>query len=228
MHATAEGGGAGGARGEGWFARDPRSAAEHPAPVTPPGHLSPGPGTLAGPGHPRRRDRAPVSEQEGTPAMSHAEPSLTGPSPAGSPESPAGPGVPAGLAVMQALDDAIAFRRARLGAPCAGCAPAGPCPDHAADARLVTSYEQRHYAAFLRACAALGLDPAGAVAAAGDGDTQTLTAWAVGASLVSRLRERAAAGPVLEDLGDGPAVYVLAGDDLVEYPAADLAGDLTS
>ena len=29
--------------------------------------------------------------------------------------------------------------------------------------------------------------------------------------------------PVLEDLGDGPAVYVLAGDDLVEYPVADLA-----
>jgi hypothetical protein len=45
---------------------------------------------------------------------------------------------------------------------------------------------------------------------------------------VSRLRERAAAGPVLEDLGDGPAVYVLAGDSLVEYPVADLAGDLTS
>jgi hypothetical protein len=157
--------------------------------------------------------------------MSHAETSLTGPLPARSPESPAGPEVSAGLAIMQALDDAIAFRRARLGAPCPGCGPAGPCPDHAADARLVTSYQQRHRAAYLRACAVLSLDPAAAVAAAGDGDTQTLTAWAVGAALVSRLRKRAAAGPVLEDLGDGPAVYVLAGDDLVEYPVVDLAGD---
>jgi class 3 adenylate cyclase len=160
--------------------------------------------------------------------MSRAEPSLTGPSPAESPEPPAEPEVLAGLAIMQALDDAIAFRRARLDAPCAGCAPACPCPDHAADARLIASYQQRHRAAYLRACAALSLDPAGAAAAAGDGDTQTLTAWAVGASVVARLRERAAAGPVLADLGDGPAVYVLIGDDLVEYPVADQADGLAS
>jgi hypothetical protein len=159
--------------------------------------------------------------------MSYAEPSLTGPLRAGSTGCQAGSEVSAGLAIMQALDDAIAFRQDRLSAPCAGCAPAGPCPDHAADARLVTSYQQRHRAAYLQACAVLSLDPAAAVAAAGDGDTQTLTAWAVGASLVSRLRERAAAGPVLEDLGDGPAVYVLTGDDLVEYPVAHLSGDLS-
>jgi hypothetical protein len=157
--------------------------------------------------------------------MSHAEPSLTGPSPAESREPPAGPGVLAGLAIMQALDDAIAFRRARLDVTCAGCAPAQPCPDHAADARLIASYQQRHHAAYLQACAALSLDPAGA---AGDGDTQALTAWAVGAALAARLRERAAAGPVLEDLGDGPAVYVLVGDDLVEYPVADAADGLAS
>jgi hypothetical protein len=160
--------------------------------------------------------------------MSDAEPSLDRLSPAESQESPAGPEVLAGLAIMQALDDAIAFRRARLDAPCAACAPVRPCPDHAADARLIASCQQRHRTAYLQACAALSLDPAGAAAAARDGDTQALTAWAVGASLMARLRERAAAGPVLEDLGDGPAVYVLVGDDLVEYPVAAVADGLAS
>jgi hypothetical protein len=143
-------------------------------------------------------------------------------------ESPAGPEtVPVGLTIMQALDDAIMFRRAQLNAPCTGCAPGRRCPEHAADARLITSYQRHPYDAYLQACAVPSLDPADAMAAAGEGDTQTLTAWAVGASFASRLRQRAA-GPVLADLGDGLAAYVLDGDDLIEYPVGTRHDDLTS
>lgn len=46
---------------------------------------------------------------------------------------------------LQALEDAIAYRRARLSAPCAECEAAGPgrkCLDHARDADLIAEYLQ--------------------------------------------------------------------------------------
>ena len=46
--------------------------------------------------------------------------------------------------MVQALQDAIVFRRARAGAYCYECdqAPGGRCEDHACDLDLVASYEQ--------------------------------------------------------------------------------------
>lgn len=41
---------------------------------------------------------------------------------------------------LQALEDAIKYRRSRLAAGCAGCA-AGPCDDHSRDAELIVEYE---------------------------------------------------------------------------------------
>jgi hypothetical protein len=46
---------------------------------------------------------------------------------------------------LQALDDAIAWRRARITAPCPDCEP-GPdgrrCDDHACDLDLIAAYKQ--------------------------------------------------------------------------------------
>jgi hypothetical protein len=42
---------------------------------------------------------------------------------------------------LQALDDAIAYRAARVAAPCPDCGPAARCDDHACDADLITVYQ---------------------------------------------------------------------------------------
>jgi hypothetical protein len=50
---------------------------------------------------------------------------------------------------LQALDDAIAWRRARIEAPCPACEP-GPdgrrCDDHACDLDLIADYQQMAHA----------------------------------------------------------------------------------
>jgi hypothetical protein len=42
---------------------------------------------------------------------------------------------------LQALDDAIAYRAARIAAPCPDCGPDARCDDHACDADLITAYQ---------------------------------------------------------------------------------------
>ena len=44
----------------------------------------------------------------------------------------------------QAFEDAIAYRRARLAAPCPDCGPAR-CDDHATDVDLIAWYQQGHH-----------------------------------------------------------------------------------
>ena len=46
---------------------------------------------------------------------------------------------------FQSLEDAIAYRRARVSAPCADCGPEASgrrCDDHARDLELITEYQQ--------------------------------------------------------------------------------------
>jgi hypothetical protein len=45
---------------------------------------------------------------------------------------------------LQALEDALKFRRARAAAPCADCtaATSGQCDDHGRDTGLIAEYEQ--------------------------------------------------------------------------------------
>jgi hypothetical protein len=46
---------------------------------------------------------------------------------------------------LQALEDAIAYRRARVTAPCSDCQAAAPglqCDDHACDMHLIAGYQQ--------------------------------------------------------------------------------------
>jgi hypothetical protein len=57
----------------------------------------------------------------------------------------AGPGSPPRRFLrLQALDDAIAYRRARVAAACPDCGPGtdGPrCDDHACDLSLISAYQ---------------------------------------------------------------------------------------
>jgi hypothetical protein len=51
---------------------------------------------------------------------------------------------------LQALEDAIAYRRARVTAPCPDCTASGHrCDDHACDLNLIADYQQTAMAAIL-------------------------------------------------------------------------------
>src|SRR5258708_7197243 len=51
---------------------------------------------------------------------------------------------------LQALEDAIAYRRARVTAPCPDCTASGrTCDDHACDLQLIAAYQQTAIAAIL-------------------------------------------------------------------------------
>jgi hypothetical protein len=51
---------------------------------------------------------------------------------------------------LQALEDAIAYRRARITAPCPDCTASGEtCDDHACDLSLIAAYQQTATATIL-------------------------------------------------------------------------------
>lgn len=51
---------------------------------------------------------------------------------------------------LQALEDAIAYRRARAAAPCPDCtASSHTCDDHACDLQLIAAYQQTALATIL-------------------------------------------------------------------------------
>jgi hypothetical protein len=52
------------------------------------------------------------------------------------------PGRPHSRAHLQALDDAIAYRAARLRAPCRTCRPGAPCHAHGRDLSLLETYHE--------------------------------------------------------------------------------------
>jgi len=54
--------------------------------------------------------------------------------------------------LLQALEDAIAYRRARVAAPCPDCGSAGAgrrCDEHACDLNLIAAYQRTARAAIL-------------------------------------------------------------------------------
>jgi hypothetical protein len=57
------------------------------------------------------------------------------------------PGRPHSIAHLQALDDAIRYRAARLKAPCRSCRPTAPCDAHSRDLSLLKIYNQMARAA---------------------------------------------------------------------------------
>jgi hypothetical protein len=126
------------------------------------------------------------------------------------------PETTARLETLQSLDDAIPFRLSRLDFPCPDCTPGLQCDDHASDAHLISRYQERHGSVFREICA--GMDPDDIDRAARRGDGTPPTILAVSAAIEARLRELAADGPVVVDLGDGPVVIELDGSVLVEHP----------
>jgi hypothetical protein len=63
---------------------------------------------------------------------------MTGPAAQLTPPS----GRPRSYAHLQALDDAISYRAARLRAPCRTCRPAAPCHAHGRDLSLLDTYHE--------------------------------------------------------------------------------------
>jgi len=55
---------------------------------------------------------------------------------------PVTPGRPRSIAPLQALDDAVSFRRARLAIDCDDCQPGQLCADHDGDVLLIAVYRQ--------------------------------------------------------------------------------------
>ncbi|HEY4851039.1 MAG TPA: hypothetical protein VII22_09585 [Streptosporangiaceae bacterium] len=61
---------------------------------------------------------------------------------------------------LQALEDAIAYRRARVTAPCPDCTASGQkCDDHACDLDLIDAYQQTAIAILDTSSESAGLPP---------------------------------------------------------------------
>jgi hypothetical protein len=118
------------------------------------------------------------------------------------------------LGTLQLIDDAIAFRFGQLQRPCLDCTSRLRCDEHSFDQHLLEMYRARYAAAWAEAFA--GMDPAvvGQLMQAGDVPP---TAAILGAAITARLREAAAAGPVVVQLDGSPVVVELDGQALVEH-----------
>jgi hypothetical protein len=126
------------------------------------------------------------------------------------------PQVSAKIGTLQTLDDAIAYRLTRLQVPCQACGPDGRCPEHRHDEHLLASYQERYAAAFQDALA--GMDPADIALIMQPGDDLPPTAGAMSVAVLARLKELAADGPVILDLGDGPVLIEMNGPVITEHP----------
>lgn len=120
------------------------------------------------------------------------------------------------LTELQSLDDAIAFRLARMGSPCPDCAPGQQCEDHAQDTQLVADYQARHGSVMTELLSPL--DPGEVDRAMRRGDGLPPTVLAASLLLKARLRELAADGPVVAWLDGRLVALEVDGDRMVERP----------
>jgi hypothetical protein len=124
---------------------------------------------------------------------------------------------------MQMLDDAIAYRLSQLNLPCGECAPGQRCAEHAHDALLLDSYQDRYAAAFQDATAGMELDDITAIMQPGDG--APLLTGALSLAILAQLRELASDGPAVTEL-DGRAVVIeLDGPVIIEHPLPSEGGN---
>jgi hypothetical protein len=125
------------------------------------------------------------------------------------------PGTLAKLGTLQAFDDAIAFRLDRLNSPCEDCTPDEKCKDHACDVHLIAQYHDKHGSVLREVFA--GMDPDKVLRATQDCDGTPSTVIAVSMVMTLKLRELAADGPIVIDLGSGPVIVELDGPQLVQH-----------
>jgi hypothetical protein len=110
----------------GGYSGGPVTTPPSPSPLASRPHIKPIPG-LAGPPSP--------------PARAASRPGNAGDT--GQPAAlPPPPGRPRSCAPLQAMDDAVNFRRARLAIHCPDCHLGARCDDHDADLALIETYEQ--------------------------------------------------------------------------------------
>lgn len=119
------------------------------------------------------------------------------------------------IGMLQALDDAIAFRSGRLQRPCLDCTGRHRCTEHAFDQYLLEAYKTRHTSARADVLAELDLDHTGTLMQASG---EPPTAAILGAAVTAWLREAAARGPVVVELDRDPVVIELSGPALAGYP----------
>jgi hypothetical protein len=127
----------------------------------------------------------------------------------------------AALHQLQTLDDAIAYRAARLAAACPDCPAGARCADHASDEHLISAYQQRHAAALRQFLSRYDPADVAQVMTGSDGTPPTVLASAV--ALHARLRELAAGGPLITTRNGRPVVIELADGRLTEHPLAPAA-----
>lgn len=120
------------------------------------------------------------------------------------------------IGTLQLLDDAITHRLDKLNLPCPDCRPDARCAEHHHDEQLITGYMDRYAAAFSDALA--GMDPDDIALMMQPGDDTPPTVSAVGAALMTRLRELAATGPVIIELNDRKVMIEQDGPVLLEHP----------
>jgi hypothetical protein len=109
------------------------------------------------------------------------------------------------LTKLQILDDAIAYRVALLERPCPDCASGEQCAEHAHDARLMQSYQDRYAAAFQDALAGLNATDIDRIFR--PGDTGEPTACTLAVMVLDKLRGLADSGPAVTEL-DGETILV--------------------
>jgi len=122
--------------------------------------------------------------------------------------------VTARISALQSLDDAITFRSGRLGLPCLDCTGRRRCTEHALDAYLLEVYKARYAAASADALADMSHLDIGKLTHVG---SPPPTAAVLRAAVTARLREAAAAVPVMVRLDRDPVVVELDGQALAGH-----------
>jgi len=128
------------------------------------------------------------------------------------------PETAAALQSLQSLDDAIAFRSARLDQPCPGCAPPRRCADHASDQRLITQYQRSQAATLTQLIAGFDPDDVRDLITGSEGTPPTVIA--VTLAMQARIRELTADGPVTATFDGRPVIFERDGRRLIEHPLA--------
>ena len=126
------------------------------------------------------------------------------------------PQMSAKIGTLQSLDDAIVYRLDRLNVPCENCRPDGRCAEHDQDEHLIAAYRDRYAAAYRDALD--GLDPADIALFIEHGDATPPSVAVLSIAVLTRLRELAAAGPIMTELDGRPVVIELDGPVIVEHP----------
>lgn len=131
--------------------------------------------------------------------------------------SPLSPEISAKIGILQALDDAIAYRSDLLDVACRNCSLSpSRCTDHSWDLRLLEDYQERYLETFYDAVN--DMDPADIARIGQPGNGRPPPSDMLALAIVAHLRRIAADGPVMTRLDGRPVVIELHGRNVTERP----------